>query len=74
MWRPSGQRPQVEEGEVPHDCLECRLIGSGAMLSLSGWFFYHSQGMARAVNPTHLRFNAAMGVGFACAGVYRFFM
>ena len=59
---------------APPDCLECRLVGTGSMLALSGWFFYHARGLgtrARRPSPSHLYFNAALGVLFAGAGVAR---
>ncbi len=53
------------------DCLECRLIGTGSMLSLSGWFFYHARGIRTSRNPTHAYFKAALGLSFAAAGLAR---
>ena len=55
------------------DCLECRMIGTGAMLSFSGYFAY----LAHGVKPTAVherRFSLLCSVGFAAAGAYRWFM
>ena len=53
------------------DCLECRLIGTGSMLAISGYFAYLSR-HAPALQ-TQSRFTAALSVVFAAAGVARFF-
>ena len=53
------------------DCLECRLIGTGSMLAISGYFAYLSRN-APALQ-TQSRFTAALSVVFAAAGVARFF-
>ena len=60
------------EGAPPADCLECRLIGTGAMLGISGYFAYLSRGLASA-SATERRFSAFMSVGFALAGATRWF-
>ena len=57
--------------DVPSDCLECRLIGTGSMLAISGYFAYLSR-HAPALQ-TQSRFTAALSVVFAAAGVARFF-
>ena len=59
--------------EPPADCLECRMVGSGAMASLSLYFFYHAQRTHTSAKPSHLRFNAALSVVFAAASVTRWF-
>ena len=55
------------------DCLECRLIGTGSMLAISGYFAYLSQQKPTLPHPTHARFTAGLSVVFAAAGVARFF-
>jgi hypothetical protein len=68
---PDERRPAAAPPpQASPDCMECRLIGSGAMLGLSGWFFYHAQGVRTARTPAHY-FNAALGVCFAGAAVAR---
>ena len=60
-----------DDGEFV-DCLECRMIGTGAMLGISGYFAYLSRGLASA-SATERRFSAFMSVGFALAGATRWF-
>ena len=52
------------------DCLECRLIGTGAMLSFSAYFAYLTQ--SGAAWTSHRKFSACMSIGFAAAGLFRF--
>ena len=36
----------ARSADAPHeDCLECRMIGTGAMLGISGYFVYLSRGL-----------------------------
>ena len=62
-------------GEDPYgrDCLECRMIGTGAMLGISGYFAYLSRRLASGAT-TERRFMAAMSIGFAVAGATRWFL
>ena len=60
-----------EQRPPPEDCLECKLIGSGAMFSLAGYFFWQARAMKASPSPSHLHFTAAMGAGFAAAGLLR---
>ena len=59
-------------GDV-EDCLECRLIGTGAMLGISGYFVYLSRGLTSSTMGDR-RFSAAMSVVFAMAGAARWFL
>lgn len=54
---------------VPHDCLECRLIGTGAMVTFSGYFAYLAH--VAPVASTNRRFGIVCSIGFACAGIAR---
>ena len=65
-------RPSVE-GE-PTDCLECRMIGSGAMLCISGYFAYLSHSAMLKASTGERRFSAVMSVGFAIASATRWFL
>ena len=58
--------------EPPADCLECKLVGTGAMLGLSGYFAYLTNQLPANAGVGHRRFNIVMCVGFAAAGVMRF--
>jgi len=62
-------------GADSEDCLECKLVGSGAMFSLSGYFFYLSRSPRFSSSSTSgLRsFNGVMCAAFAAAGVARLF-
>ena len=81
--RRSARRPSVaralgrvmaRSADAPHeDCLECRMIGTGAMLGISGYFVYLSRGLKSSTQGDR-RFSAAMSVCFAMAGAYRWFM
>ena len=63
---------RTADGEV-QDCLECRMIGTGAMLGISGYFAYLARGVSTA--PTNdRRFTAAMSVVFATAAATRWFL
>ena len=64
-----------EEAEraPPHDCLECRMIGSGAMFSISAYFAYLSRGLQTA-SKNDRRFSAVMSVCFAVAGATRWLL
>jgi hypothetical protein len=54
--------------------MECKLIGSGAMFGLSGYFGYLAWGVQFARTTASLRsFNVGMSVAFAAAGFARFF-
>ena len=61
--------PPGEARPPPEDCLECRLIGSGAMFSFSGLFLWQN----RTFKPSHsqFRFNALLSACFAAAGIAR---
>ena len=61
------------EEDAPPDCLECRMIGTGAMLGISGYFAYLSRRLASGA-VTERRFMTAMSVGFAIAGATRWFL
>jgi len=64
----------ARSADAPHeDCLECRMIGTGAMLGISGYFVYLSRGLKSSTQGDR-RFSAAMSVCFAMAGAYRWFM
>jgi hypothetical protein len=65
------RRERKQDVEQAGDCLECRLIGTGAMLSVSAYFAYFATG-ANAAWTSHRKFSAAMSVCFALAGVARF--
>ena len=54
----------------PEDCLECKLIGSGTMLALSGYFVYLNN-TAPKNSPISPRFNTFLAAGFAAAAVVR---
>jgi len=61
-----------DDGEFV-DCLECRMIGTGAMLGFSGYFAYLANGVKpKAINER--RFSLLCSAGFAVAGAYRWFM
>ena len=67
-------RVMARSADAPHeDCLECRMIGTGAMLGISGYFVYLSRGLKSSTQGDR-RFSAAMSVCFAMAGAYRWFM
>ena len=68
MWRRHGSN-----SDVPADCLECRLIGTGSMLALSGYFVFLTQQLPKTATLFQRRFNVAMSFAFAAAGVARFF-
>ena len=60
-------RPPDQEIE---DCLECKLVGSGTMFALSGYFVYLNQ-TATKPNLSSPRLNTILAVCFAAAGVAR---
>ena len=68
-----GERRRALEGETEHvgDCLQCRLIGTGAMFSVSAYFAYFATG-SNAAWKSHRNFSACMSLGFALAGIARF--
>ena len=46
-------RVMARSADAPHeDCLECRMIGTGAMLGISGYFVYLSRGLKSARKET----------------------
>jgi hypothetical protein len=57
----------------PEDCLECKVIGSGAMFSLSGYFVYLRSSRISSATAGIRSFNGAMSLAFAAAGVARLF-
>lgn len=72
-----GERKRAIEGETETehvgDCLECRLIGTGAMLSVSAYFAYFASGKSgNAAWTSHRKFSTACSVAFALAGLARF--
>ena len=56
-----------------NDCLECKLVGSGAMFALSGYFVYLNH-TATKPNLSSPRLNLVMAACFAAAGVARVFV
>lgn len=54
------------------DCLECRLIGTGALTALSGYFVYLTHTLPSTATVFHRRFNLSCSVGFALAAIARF--
>lgn len=73
-WRRTEDVVSAGRLAEPEDCMECKLIGSGAMFGLSGYFGYLARGAQFAGTTAGLRsFNAAMSVAFAAAGLARFF-
>ena len=70
LWNkrpPPGEEPPVE------DCLECKLVGSGSMFALSGYFVYLNH-TATKPNLSSPRLNLVMAACFAAAGVARVFV
>ena len=64
--------PTASARPPPEDCLECKLIGSGTMLSISGYFVYlNNSSHAAKFGPNSIRFNTLMAAGFAAAAVAR---
>ena len=66
-------RRAADDAADVHDCLECRMIGTGAMLGISGYFVYLSRGFSSA-SVGEKRFSAFMSVCFAAAGAARWFL
>ena len=62
--------PPCEESLTPEDCLECKLVGSGAMFALSGYFALLNYTTTKP-NLSSPRLNTVMAVCFAAAGVAR---
>ena len=58
-------------GDHPTDCLECRLIGTSAMLGLSGYFAFLTHQLPKSAGVGHRRFNVAMCITCAAAAVAR---
>ena len=67
--------PPGEEAPPPpvEDCLECKLVGSGTMFALSGYFVYLNH-TATKPNMSSPRLNFVMTACFAAAGVARLFV
>ena len=65
--------PRTNVESDHHDCLECRMIGTGAMLTISGYMLYISRTTPLA-EVGNKRFAAAMSVVFAAAGATRWFL
>ena len=67
--------PPGEEAPPPpvEDCLECKLVGSGTMFALSGYFVYLNH-TATKPNLSSPRLNFVMAACFAAAGVARLFV
>ena len=63
--------PRDADAPAPADCLECRLIGTGAMLGISGYFVYLARVGSSTAGSSHQRFSAAMAMCFAGAAVAR---
>lgn len=60
--------------QQPHqDCLECRLIGTGALAALSVYFAYLTHTLPKGAGITHRRFNICCSIGFAAGSVARWF-
>ena len=54
------------------DCLQCRLIGSGAMAGLSAYFYSFYRMAPAQSSLAHRRAHAALSVAFATAAIARF--
>ena len=65
--------PTGEEAPPVEDCLECKLVGSGTMFALSGYFVYLNL-TATKPNLSSPRLNFVMAACFAAAGVARVFV
>ena len=65
--------PPGEEASPVEDCLECKLVGSGTMFALSGYFVYLNR-TATKPNLSSPRLNVVMAACFAAAGVARGFV
>mmetsp|Transcript_48045 Transcript_48045/g.118936 ORF Transcript_48045/g.118936 Transcript_48045/m.118936 type:complete len:104 (-) Transcript_48045:326-637(-) len=57
--------------EAVEDCLECTVIGSGAMFSLSGYMLWQTRSLVNRVERSHIRFLQALSATFAAFGVLR---
>jgi hypothetical protein len=62
--------PRKPEQEI-EDCLECKLVGSGTMFALSGYFVYLNRTITKPNNLSSPRLNTVLAVCFAAAGVAR---
>lgn len=65
--------PPGEEASPVEDCLECKLVGSGTMFALSGYFVYLNR-TATKPNLSSPRLNVVVAACFAAAGVARVFV
>jgi len=71
----NGKNDTSLKQEPIEDCLECKLIGTGAMLSISGYFLYLARSAQFANAPSAVRsFNITMSVTFAFSALGRFFL
>ena len=66
--------PTGEEAPPVEDCLECKLVGSGTMFALSGYFVYLNLTATKQPNLSSPRLNFVMAACFAAAGVARVFV
>lgn len=54
------------------DCMQCKLIGSGVMLSVGAYFFLLGAGFLGAPPGVHqMRFHTLVGAAFTSMGTYR---
>lgn len=70
---PTGADPAASDQAGHQDCLECRLIGTGALGALSVYFAVLTSSLPKSAGVTHRRFNITCSCGFAVASVLRFF-
>jgi hypothetical protein len=75
LWNKRPPPPPGEEAPPPpvEDCLECKLVGSGTMFALSGYFVYLNH-TATKPNMSSPRLNFVMTACFAAAGFARLFV
>ena len=64
-------RPSRDEKREVNDCLECRLIGGGSMLAISGYFLIQLKAMPASTSLSHRRFHMGLSAVFAMAGLAR---
>ena len=64
------RRPGAES-QPPEDCLECTMIGSGAMFSLAGYMLWQSRSLEKKAELSQIRFLRVLSVAFVGAGVLR---
>ncbi|KAL3897256.1 MAG: hypothetical protein SGPRY_013089, partial [Prymnesium sp.] len=50
------------------DCLECTIIGSGAMFALSGYMLWGTRALAASTDKTQIRFLRGLSGTFAALG------